>query len=581
MKAGHTKTYVSHSLIGGLFLFVILVMSIMGAAQEKKTRTMVGSAAKDGAPASVNVAPDIAQRLAKFRRVQMPFRTAGLSAREQQLVRKLVEACGYLESIYWRQSDPDALTLYQSLAASRNSRDIDLRRYLWINASRYDLIDQDKPFVGSEPLPPGRGYYPANLTRDQAEQYVKEHPEQRAAIYDQFTIVRWQQSKLEAVPYHIAFRAFLEPAAKALRAAAALSSDRAFAKFLRLRADALLSDDYFPSDLAWLDLKNPKFDIIFAPYETYLDGLLGVKGSYGAAVMVRNERESKKLELFQQYVPQIQDALPLAAEDRPSKRGLQTPMEVMDAPFRAGDLNHGYQAVADNLPNDARVHEQKGSKKLFFKNFMDARVNYIVLPVARRLMEPEQAAKVSGEGYLQFTIMHEICHGLGPAFARTPAGKTDIRAAIGPAFSGLEEAKADVTGMFALKWLVDHEALPKEKLDEYYASYVGGIFRTVRFGTAEAHGRAEMMEFNYLSERDAIRRVASGKYVIDYEKTPGAIADLAKELLEIEATGDRLRAENWFKKYDTMPAELKASLQAASDLPVDIDPVFSFPERVR
>jgi len=542
---------------------------------------MVGSAAKDGAPASLNVAPDIAERLAKFRRVQMPFRTAGLSAREQQLVRKLVEACSYLESIYWRQSDPDALTLYQSLAASRNSRDIDLRRYLWINASRYDLIDQDKPFVGSEPLPPGRGYYPANLTRDQAEQYVKEHPEQRAAIYDQFTIVRWQQGKLEAVPYHIAFRAFLEPAAKALRAAAALSSDPAFAKFLRLRADALLSDAYFPSDLAWLDLKNPKFDIIFAPYETYLDGLLGVKGSYGAAVMVRNERESKKLELFQQYVPQIQDALPLAAADRPSKHGLQTPMEVMDAPFRAGDLNHGYQAVADNLPNDARVHEQKGSKKLFFKNFMDARVNYIVLPVARRLMEPEQAAKVSGEGYLQFTIMHEICHGLGPAFARTPAGKTDIRAAIGPAFSGLEEAKADVTGMFALKWLVDHEALPKEKLDEYYASYVGGIFRTVRFGTAEAHGRAEMMEFNYLSERDAIRRVASGKYVIDYEKTPGAIADLAKELLEIEATGDRSRAENWFKKYDTMPAELKASLQAASDLPVDIDPVFSFPERVR
>ena len=581
MKTGHTETYVSHSLVVGLFLFVMLVMSTIAAAQEKKTRTMVGSAAKDGAPASLNVAPDIAQRLAKFRRVQMPFRTAGLSAREQQLVRKLVEACGYLESIYWRQSDPEALTLYQSLAASRNSRDIDLRRYLWINASRYDLIDQDKPFVGTEPLPPGRGYYPANLTRDQAEQYVKEHPEQRAAIYDQFTIVRWQQSKLEAVPYHIAFRAFLEPAAKALRAAAALGSDPAFAKFLRLRADALLSDDYFPSDLAWLDLKNPKFDIIFAPYETYLDGLLGVKGSYGAAVMVRNERESKKLELFQQYVPQIQDALPLAAEDRPSKQGLQTPMEVMDTPFRAGDLNHGYQAVADNLPNDARVHEQKGSKKLFFKNFMDARVNYIVLPVARRLMEPEQAAKVSGEGYLQFTIMHEICHGLGPAFARTAAGKTDIRAAIGPAFSGLEEAKADVTGMFALKWLVDHDALPKEKLEEYYASYVGGIFRTVRFGTAEAHGRAEMMEFNYLSKRDAIRRVASGKYVIDYQKIPGAIADLTKELLEIEATGDRSRAENWFKNYDTMPAELKASLQAASDLPVDIDPVFSFPERVR
>src|ERR1700691_5795008 len=578
MKTGPAKTCVSHSLVGGLFLFVILVMSTISAAQEKKTRTMVGSAAKDGAPASLNVAPDIGQRLAKFRRVQMPFRTAGLSAREQQMVRKLVEACGYLESIYWRQSDPDALTLYQSLAASRNSRDIDLRRYLWINASRYDLIDQDKPFVGTEPMPPGLGFYPANLTRDQAEQYVKEHPEQRAAIYDQFTIVRWQQGKLEAVPYHIAFRAFLEPAAKALRAAAALSNDPAFAKFLRLRADALLSDDYFPSDLAWLDLKNPKFDIIFAPYETYLDGLLGVKGSYGAAVMVRNEHESKKLELFQQYVPQIQDALPLAAEDRPSKHGLQTPMEVMDAPFRAGDLDHGYQAVADNLPNDPRVHEQKGSKKLFFKNFMDARVTYVVLPVAQHVMLPPQAEKASGEGYLLATVMHEMSHGLGPAFARTSAGKVDIREAIGPVYSALEEAKADVVGMFGLQWLVDHDALPKNKLEEYYASYVAGIFRTVRFGVAEAHGQAEMMEFNYLSERAAITRQSSGRYAIDYERMPGALNDLAKELLEIEATGDRARAENWFKKYGTMPAELQASLKSAASVPVDVDPVFSFKE---
>jgi hypothetical protein len=588
MKNGQLKNwgFKSYFLVhGGLVLVFILLISTFGAAQQKTTRAMTGSAAKGGAPSDLEVAADLGQRLAKFRRVQMPFRTAGLSAREQQLVRKLVEACGYLESIYWRQTDPDGLTLYQSLAASRNRRDVQLRRYLWINASRFDLIDQDKPFVGTEAAPPGRGFYPANLTRDQVEEYVKQHPDQKAAIYDQFTIVRWHHEKLEAVPYHIAFRAFLEPAARALRAAAKLSDDSAFAKFLRLRADALLSDDYFPSDLAWLELKNPKFDIIFAPYETYMDGLLGVKGSYGAGVLVRNQRESEKLELFQKYVPEIQDALPLAAEDRPSKHGLETPMEVMDAPFRAGDLTHGYQAVADNLPNDPRVHEQKGSKKLFFKNFMDARVNYVVLPVARKLMEPDQAAKVSGEGYLQSTIMHEICHGLGPAYARTSsgnlAGKVEIREAIGSGYSGLEEAKADVTGMFALKWLVDHDALPKEKLEEYYASYVGGIFRTVRFGTAEAHGQAEMMEFNYLSERGAIRRNADERYAIDYEKMPGAMADLAKELLEIEATGDRSRAENWFKKYGTMPEELKAALQAVSDVPVDIDPVFSFPERVR
>jgi hypothetical protein len=565
-----------------LFSPVLMLCAFTFAAtQHSRNHIMTGSAAKAGAPANLQIVPDLDQRLAKFRRVQMPFRTAGLTAREQKMVRKLVEACQYLESIYWRQSDPEGLTLYQSLATSKSPRDQKLRRYLWINAGRFDFVDDNKPFVGTSPMPLGRGFYPANLTRAQLEQYVEKHPDQKAAIYNQFTIVRWHDGELETVPYHIAYRQFLEPAAKALREAAALSDDAAFAKFLTLRADALLSDDYFASDLAWLDLKNPKFDIIFAPYETYLDSLLGVKGSYGAAVLIRNEAESKKLDLFQQYVPDIQDALPLAAEDRPSKHGLETPMEVMDAPFRAGDLTHGYQAVADNLPNDPRVHELKGSKKLFFKNFMDARVNYIVLPVARKLMEPEQAAKVSGEGYLVTTILHEISHGLGPAFARTPAGKVSIREAIGHQFSGLEEAKADVTGMFALKWLVDHDVLPKDKLQEYYASYVGGIFRTVRFGTAEAHGQAEMMEFNYLSERGAIRRNPNGRYVIDYDKIPGAVADLTKELLEIEATGDRQRAESWFAKYGQMPEELKISLKLASAVPVDIDPVYSFAEKVK
>ena len=542
---------------------------------------MTGTAAKGSTAANLHVVPDLGQRVAKFRRVQMPFQTAGLSAREIQMVHKLVEACGYLESIYWRQSDPDALSLYQSLRSSKSPRDVELRRYLWINASRFDLIDNQKPFVGRDPMPPGRGFYPAGLTRAQVEQYVQEHPAQKAAIYSQFTIVRWHNGKLEAVPYHIAYRTFLEPAAKSLRAAAELSSDAAFAKFLRLRADALLSDDYFASDIAWLELKNPKFDIVFAPYETYMDDLLGLKGSYGAAVMVRDERESKKLDLFARYVPQIQDALPLAPEDRPSKHGLETPMEVMDTPFRSGDLTHGYQAVADNLPNDPRVHEQKGSKKLFFKNFMDARVNYVILPVARKLMEPEQAGKVTGDGYLMGTIMHEICHGLGPAFARTAAGKVDIREAIGPAYSGLEEAKADATGIFALQWLVDHDALPKEKLVEYYTSYVGGLFRTVRFGIAEAHGQAEMMEFNYLVERGAVIRNASGRYAIVYEKISGAMADLAKELLEIEATGDRQRAENWFKKYDQMPGELSAALKTTDNIPVDIDPAYAFGEKVR
>ena len=565
---------------GWLFLSCLALM-VPSAVAQKTHRSMTGSAAKGAISSGMQVAPDISQRVAKWREVRMPFEARGLSAREVQLVNKLVDACSHLEQIYWRQSDPEALTLYQSLATSTNPKDQAVRRYLWINASRYDLLEENRPFVGITTMTPGRGFYPPGLTAEQVRQYALQHPESRDEIYSPTTVVRWNKEQLEGLPYHIAYRSFLEPAARDLNEAADLSDDPAFAGFLRLRAVALLTDDYLRSDLAWLDLKNPKFDIIFAPYETYLDGLLGVKGSYGAAVLVRNPEESRKLELFGKYVADIQDALPLAPEDRPSKRGLETPMEVMDAPYRAGDLLHGYQAVADNLPNDPRVHEQKGSKKIFFKNFMDARVTYVILPLAQYMMHPEQASRVSGEGYLLGTILHEMAHGLGPAFARTSGGRVSIREAIGPIFSGLEEAKADAVGMFGLAWLVDHDVLPKAKVEEYYASYVGGLFRTIRFGVGEAHGQAEMMEFNYLSERGAVKREASGKYAIDYGLIPAAVADLARELLDMEAKGDRQRAEDWFRKYDVMPAELKAALQTAAPVPVDIDPVFSFKPKIK
>ena len=562
-------------LLAALLCFSILMATNADARTKRRPHKKAASP-----PPAAPVA-DIDKRLAQWKRVEMPFDSAKLSAREQKMVQKLVEASQYLEDIFWRQSDPAGLELLQATAGRKDAASQKLHRMLTIMGSRFDLLDQNAPFVGGAVFSPGRGLYPAGLTRDEIEAYVKAHPEKNAEIYSGYTVIRRKGDTLVGVPYTTAYRDFLEPAAKALREAAELADEADFAKFLRLRADALLSDDYYPSDVAWMELKNPKFDVIFAPYETYLDDVLGVKTSYGVAVMMRNEEESGKLAVFQKYVPDIQDALPIAAEDRPSKRGHLTPMEVMDTPYRAGDLRHGYQAVADNLPNDPRIHQEKGTKKIFFKNYMDARVNMVILPIAKRLMRADQAAKASGEGYLADTLMHEICHGLGPDYARQNGQQVDIRKAIGPAYSGLEEAKADVVGVYALKWLVDHGVMAKERQEEYYASYLAGIFRTVRFGTAEAHGRAEMMEFNYLSEQGAVRRMADGRYEIDYAKMPVAIEKVAKELLEIEATGDRARAEAWFKKYDSMPAELQSALQTVKDVPVDIDPVSSFPEPVQ
>ena len=525
---------------------------------------------------------NLAAQLAKFRPVRMPFSTKWLSVREVRMVGKLVDAGQYLESAFWRESDPEGLRIYQALTSCSGTVEKQIHHYLLINGNRYDLLEGNKPFLAGARYEPGHALYPAGITRKEIEDYVAAHPDKKAEIYNPWTVVKRSGKDLVGVPYHVEFKQWLVPAAQALRDAAALSDDKQFADFLRLRADALLTDDYYKSDLAWVDLDNHKFDVIMAPYETYLDDLLGVKTSYGTAVMIRDADQSAKLTTYKKYIAQLQDALPLPAADKPSNAAHSTPMEVMDTPYRSGDLRHGYQAVADNLPNDPRIHAEKGTKKIFFKNFMDARVNYVVLPIGKLLMREDQAALASMDGYLSAVVMHEISHGLGPAYARVNGKRADIRESIGPIYSGLEEAKADIVGLYGLDWLMNKGVLPKSRARDYYASHVAGIFRTVRFGTAEAHAKAEMMEFNYFVERGAITRDArTGRYVIDFARMAGAVASLAKELLEIEATGNRARAEAWFTRYGTMPAQLKAALDKTTSVPVDIDPITSFGEAVK
>lgn len=532
-----------------------------------------------------------AERVARWKPIPIPYNRTGLNPREQQMIQKLVDACNLMDQLYWHQSDLGGYAVYH---ATQNA---DLLHLFSTNGSRWDLVDRNSPFLGEEPLVPGHEIYPFGLTQAAIEQYAGAHTTERAALYNPHTVIRSApldipitQSQpvvhgvpdhLITVPYHIAYAKWLQPMAEDLRAAAKLSPDAAFARYLRLRADALLTDDYYASDIAWLNLKNPKIDLVFAPYETYLDGILGVKTSYGASILVRNDAESRKLAIFQQHEAEMQQALPLPAEDKPTKVGQATPMEVADAPLRAGDLRYGYQAVADNLPNDPRIHAEKGSKKIFFKNFMDARVKDVILPIAQKLLTPEQYKQVSGSGYLTATILHEMSHGLGPVYAHINGKQISINEAIGPAFSGLEEAKADVTGIFLAKWLVDHKLLPSSNLNQIYASYIAGIFRTLRFGTGEAHGRAEMMEFNVLIEHNVLIQTSDGRYTIDYAAMSSAITSLTQQLLTFEANGDRAGVEAWFAKYDVMPPGLTHSLESVADIPVDITPEFGLSRGVR
>jgi hypothetical protein len=264
-------------------------------------------------------------------------------------------------------------------------------------------------------------------------------------------------------------------------------------------------------------------------------------------------------------------------------------MEVVDSPLRTGDFLHGYQAVAASLPVDSRIHAERGTKKIFFKNFMDARVNHVVLPLARKMMDPSQSALPTANGYLTIVVLHEISHDLGPTSARVDGKAVPIAESLGPIYSTLEEAKADVTGMHGIHWLIERNVLPHEREQELYASYFAGILRSVRFGAIEAHGRAQLMEFNYLLGQGAItphagtlsRGTARVVFSLDYAKLPAAIESLDKELLEMEATGDRTRAEQWFARYGTMPASLQSALESTKDIPVDIFPKFSWDAPVK
>ncbi len=269
---------------------MVAALTIVSEAQPRPPSVDVKAALK-------TVAPDLDARLARFKPVRMPFNAGALSARERQMVDQLVIALHQLESMFWRQSDPEGLALYKALEKVDTPLARNTRHYLFINGSRWDLVNENEPFVGRQPMPPGHALYPADLTRARADAYVAAHPDRKALVFDPYTIVRGSGTDLTGTKYHDEFAAFIKPAAAALRKAADLSDDPAFAKFLRLRADALFTDDYYASDIAWLDLQNPKFDIIYAPYETYLDDLLGVKTSYGASILVRNDAESQKLAL--------------------------------------------------------------------------------------------------------------------------------------------------------------------------------------------------------------------------------------------------------------------------------------------
>jgi hypothetical protein len=544
----------------------------------------IGGTAPSGA--HLKLPADLARRIARWPTVEIPFRSRGLTPRQLKMTAKLVEAARQIDAIYWRQSDPYALTLGAQIKGSGAARDQQILSYLSINGGQYDLLDGLRSFINGDPAPAGRSFYSegenpgatVDAARQSIQSYVEAHPESRAELFSPYTLVRPMGADLVGLPYRTLFRAQLMEAAKDLRDAAALASaqsdDAAFAEFLRARADALLSDDYQASDRLWLNLKQPTIDLILAPCLPNLDPLFGVKTSFGAAILLRNgagkEEQSRQLELLQPYLAQIQQSLPLPAASRPELP--PTTLEIVDSHFRAGSLLHGYQTLA------LTFRSNQGSRTIFFRDLIDARFQRVILPVAHKLMDASQSGLPTAGSYFTTIVMREIGREIAPSADRS---------SFGPIFPALEEAKADAAGMYSTAWLLDHGVLPREREHELYACALAELLRALLPYSAQAEPAppsAQLAEFNYLFGQSAIvahagtlsRGTAREVFALDFDRLPAAVAALNRELLEIEASGDRSRAEQWFARYATPSPALRAALESSRDLPVDIAPKFSW-----
>jgi hypothetical protein len=516
------------------------------------------AAATSAAAAAVGT---VAQRLASYAPVKLDADLSAFNKRQKKMIALLVEAADSMNAIYWRQSwgDKDALLSGISDPATRE--------FAQLNYGPWDRLNNDKPFVGGiEERPPGAQFYPADMTREQFDQSPLKD---KTSLY---TLLRRDaQGQLITVPYHEAYKAELQKTAGLLREAAKLAQDAGFRKYLTLRADALLDDNYQPSDLAWMDMKKNPIDIVIGPIETYEDQLYGYKASYESYVLIKDQAWSAKLARFAKYLPELQRGLPVPDRYKAEKPGSDADLNAYFAVYYGGDANAGAKTIAINLPNDEQVQLKKGTRRLQLENVMKAKFDTIMLPIGKLLIADDQQQNLTFDAFFQNTMFHEVAHGLG--IKQTLDGKSTVRKALKDQASSFEEGKADVLGLYMVVKLADKGELDKTKLMDNYVTFLAGILRSVRFGASDAHARANMVRFNYFKQAGAFTRDdKTGRYRVDFDKMTAAMSSLSAKLLTIQGDGDYDAARQLTDQLGAADAKLAGDLKRLGEahIPVDI-----------
>jgi hypothetical protein len=504
-------------------------------------------------------------RLAKYTTVRLTTDLTPLSERDRRVVALLIDAADAMNPIFWQQAYGDRDALLAMI------EDESLRRFADINYGPWDRLAGNEPFVeGVGPKPDGANFYPADMTR--AEFEAAAAGADGAALRSQYTLVRRaDDGSLRAVPYREAYREHVELAASKLREAATYADEPMLRRYLEMRADALLSDDYQPSDFAWLDMKDNPIDVIIGPIEHYEDQLFGYKAAHEGLVLVKDRDWSARLSRYAAMLPDLQRGLPVPDRLKQEQPGTDSDLNAYDVVYYAGDANAGSKSIAVNLPNDEEVQLQKGTRRLQLKNAMRAKFDEILVPIAELLIAEDQRGNVTFDAFFSNVMFHEVAHGLG--IKNTVNGRGTVRDALREQASALEEGKADVLGLYMVTRLHEQGELGDAPLEDYYVTFLGSIFRSVRFGAASAHGRANMARFNFFAEQGAFTRdEGTGTYRVDFERMRAAMNALSERILTFQGEGDYDGVVAFVERYGSIGPELQRDLDRvnAAGIPVDI-----------
>ena len=535
--------------------YLLVLISFLGLTSCSTNSENKSAAAKD------SLQTYVAERLPIYAKVRLTTDIQKLTEDERKVLPLLINAAEIMDELFWKQSYPQRDSLLATV------QDQKTKEFILLNYGPWDRLNDNKPFVkGVGSKPAGSGFYPANMTKEELE---SSNVADKKGLYSM--IRRSESGKLFSVSYSIYFKDDLFRVANLLKEAAALSASAQLRRYLTFRAEALLTDNYMASDLAWMDMKNNGLDIIIGPIENYEDGLLNARAAFESYVLVKDKEWTKRLEKYVSMLPELQNGLPVEAAYKKERPGTSSQLAAFDVVYYAGDGNSGGKTIAVNLPNDERIQQLKGTRRSQLKNAMRAKFDKIMVPISAELIDKSQQEYLKFDAFFANVMFHEVAHGLG--IKSTITGKGYVREALQEQYSWLEEGKADILGLYMVSSLLKKSEMEGD-IKDYYTTFMAGILRSVRFGAGEAHGKANMLCFNFFNSKGAFERTPEGTYKVNFEKFESSMNELTNKILVLQGNGDKAAVEKVQKEMALIHPELKSDLDRLSKKGIPVDVIF-------